>query len=816
MRLKKVISKLLVLAIIINMSFYGTANAEGIQTENVSNLIKSDFIETTTSSQLDLDLDIKKITNFEELKNNINTENKLIIEDTILIDENFTFQNDVEFIRANNFYGDLFRVLSGSNVVLNDFKINKADSSVNNGSVFCVDQGGSLEVLNGTFIGNKSELSGSVIHNKGNVRIENVIIKNNSSNSSGGAIYNEGDLNIGGGQFEGNISKLNGGAIYNTGIMSIYGGYFENNSSDSLGGAVYSESKFDIRAAGFQNNSQTEIIDGKYNNTVFAKDGFSAYGDYYPVDQSFYSEKDVINNSNMLEINALSYFNKLINNDYLIIEDKLVVNTIDNKANIDLLEISPKGTLEVEKELIGGVLNNGKLNIMYSGKIQNEIHGNGTIVYDNSETLIFDIKTQNNILVKRGFIKAESNENESNDIILDGGVYIVEDSKPQKSKEEQHNLFYIKGNSISGNGFVDITTNQNLETDRFYYFGKYNSVEDTVKLNFVDKNGKIMDIPKGYKIKIEKDDKNNYYGVLREIPKEERIYYTVIFQDDDKELSRLVVEENDGIVPIKAPEKEGYEFMGWYTSIEGGVEVKDFSKIVNSMTLYAKYTKKVITSDGSKYNNSNRDQVTYYTVLFKDKNDRLIENIRVKENSEIIPPKAKYIEGYEFIGWYTELEDGTEVKDFTKIEKSMTVYERYTKKNTSENKVDSKIDNNVKAVIKSQDIIKTDNKEKIYVIKNIPENINDDMVIENKYTIKPNSSNTIKVENVYETTKNEENDKVQTQIKVNNDSKKIEQKSQKQIKKVCKVHIYMSIILILSLILDLYSIFKDRKNFMKK
>ncbi len=103
-----------------------------------------------------------------------------------------------------------------------------------------------------------------------------------------------------------------------------------------------------------------------------------------------------------------------------------------------------------------------------------------------------------------------------------------------------------------------------------------------------------------------------------------------------------------------APEKEGYDFAGWYLDDE----LFDFNKkITKNMILEARYTKKV------------------YTVTFKIINkNSIIEKVEYMD--KVRKPENPTKEGYEFSGWY----DGTKKFDFnTKITKNIVLEARWLK-----------------------------------------------------------------------------------------------------------------------------------------
>lgn len=65
--------------------------------------------------------------------------------------------------------------------------------------------------------------------------------------------------------------------------------------------------------------------------------------------------------------------------------------------------------------------------------------------------------------------------------------------------------------------------------------------------------------------------------------------YTVNFYDGSNFLSTKTVEENKTVTPINASEKEGYEFVGWYTDSSFTTKFDASKKITADTNLYASY-----------------------------------------------------------------------------------------------------------------------------------------------------------------------------------------------------------------------------------
>lgn len=65
--------------------------------------------------------------------------------------------------------------------------------------------------------------------------------------------------------------------------------------------------------------------------------------------------------------------------------------------------------------------------------------------------------------------------------------------------------------------------------------------------------------------------------------------YTVNFYDGNTLLNSKTVNENNTVSPITPSEKEGYEFMGWYTDSSMTTKFQNDTKITSDTNLYASY-----------------------------------------------------------------------------------------------------------------------------------------------------------------------------------------------------------------------------------
>ena len=73
--------------------------------------------------------------------------------------------------------------------------------------------------------------------------------------------------------------------------------------------------------------------------------------------------------------------------------------------------------------------------------------------------------------------------------------------------------------------------------------------------------------------------------------------YTVIFDAAGGSVTSasVIVEEGSEIGTLPVPVREGYEFLGWYTQANGGVQVTAADKVKEDMTLYAHWKQPQVT-----------------------------------------------------------------------------------------------------------------------------------------------------------------------------------------------------------------------------
>lgn len=149
------------------------------------------------------------------------------------------------------------------------------------------------------------------------------------------------------------------------------------------------------------------------------------------------------------------------------------------------------------------------------------------------------------------------------------------------------------------------------------------------------------------------------------------VKYPVTFYDGEAELTDLAckVEENGKIIKPADPVKEGYVFDAWYK--ESTFDNKwDFENdiVAADTKLYAKFLPEA--------------EVTKYNVTFKSDENTVINTVTVKEGNSVGEPENPVKDGYQFDGWYTDV-NCTDKYDFnTVVSADLTLYAKWLAKYT--------------------------------------------------------------------------------------------------------------------------------------
>lgn len=129
--------------------------------------------------------------------------------------------------------------------------------------------------------------------------------------------------------------------------------------------------------------------------------------------------------------------------------------------------------------------------------------------------------------------------------------------------------------------------------------------------------------------------------------------YVVTFVADGKTVDTVEIKGHENVKLPAAPEKKGYEFVGWY--LDNGVWNEPFTAgyfltaDAADTTVYARYD--AIAPQPQTYD------ITFYAF------GKVVSTVSSAGNETIEIPTAPYEDGYEFVGWY--LDDGVWQQPFT-------------------------------------------------------------------------------------------------------------------------------------------------------
>ena len=125
------------------------------------------------------------------------------------------------------------------------------------------------------------------------------------------------------------------------------------------------------------------------------------------------------------------------------------------------------------------------------------------------------------------------------------------------------------------------------------------------------------------------------------------------------EIHKVEIEKGTDFVLPMEPEKEGYNFVGWYLDSEFSEEFKSIDDLKGTVKLYAKW-----------------EEIKKYTVEFKNVD---LNSIVVIHGEKIIKPADPVKKEFVFIGWYSD-EALETVYDFnTLVTEDLTLYAKFEK-----------------------------------------------------------------------------------------------------------------------------------------
>ncbi|MFC4305212.1 InlB B-repeat-containing protein [Cohnella boryungensis] len=141
--------------------------------------------------------------------------------------------------------------------------------------------------------------------------------------------------------------------------------------------------------------------------------------------------------------------------------------------------------------------------------------------------------------------------------------------------------------------------------------------------------------------------------------------YTVSFNSNGgTEVAEKTVEEGAVATVPTAPTREGYTFAGWYSD-SGLLSSYGFTAaVMESITLYAKWT------------------MNSYTVSFNGNGGSAVDAVTVEYRGTAVEPVAPTRAGYTFGGWYSDIGLANKYNFSTLVTANLTLYAKWTAVNT--------------------------------------------------------------------------------------------------------------------------------------
>ena len=133
---------------------------------------------------------------------------------------------------------------------------------------------------------------------------------------------------------------------------------------------------------------------------------------------------------------------------------------------------------------------------------------------------------------------------------------------------------------------------------------------------------------------------------------------TVTFDANGGQVSETNRDMEDGTVysTLPTPTRNGYDFLGWYLERDGGYQVREDSYVEGDTTLYAHWDQHVVLFDGNGGTVNGEDEIA------PDASGHVTS----------LPSAAR--DGYDFLGWFTDPNGGSEFTSSTNVTETIVVY----------------------------------------------------------------------------------------------------------------------------------------------
>ncbi len=170
-----------------------------------------------------------------------------------------------------------------------------------------------------------------------------------------------------------------------------------------------------------------------------------------------------------------------------------------------------------------------------------------------------------------------------------------------------------------------------------------------------------------YKITTSASVKVNVFTLLEYNVAEELVVH--FDSNNGTDVPDVVANKWSTLTAPTAPTKDGYVFAGWYTDVALQNEFDFSTKILEEMTLYAKWDEKPVDPN-----------LPVFTIQYNPHGGNDIPDKKINEGNKVAAPNDPVREGYIFMGWYDD--DSFITKhDFTKpVTQDYTLHARWVEK----------------------------------------------------------------------------------------------------------------------------------------
>lgn len=138
--------------------------------------------------------------------------------------------------------------------------------------------------------------------------------------------------------------------------------------------------------------------------------------------------------------------------------------------------------------------------------------------------------------------------------------------------------------------------------------------------------------------------------------------YTITFDSQEgSAVDAKTASVGDTVTDLPVPERQGYEFVGWFDAAKDGNQVTEV-KSDKDVTLYAHWKQST------------------YTITFDSQEGSAVDAKTVSVGDTVTDLPVPERQGYKFEGWFDAAEDGNQVTE-VKSDKDVTLYAHWTVKN---------------------------------------------------------------------------------------------------------------------------------------